>query len=254
MKAGREDDPVPQGRRVLRYVFRSGQVCGRHLNGIGRLALDDELPCYLAQGHKVTLRRNALAAEPDDAGNLLVLFQKISHVQRGARELAPWNLDFLPQLNGADPGPYGVLNTAGGPFDGPCEIIAPDYKQITASIYEPHCIIRSMADLATTLPALLKAWEDGTIRVGSSRVLLDLVVHHFKQGATAEQIQHSFPSLTLREVYGAIYYYLEHTEDVETYLADRESQAEEIERVVRSTQDTPSLQKRLEERRARLFR
>lgn len=110
-----------------------------------------------------------------------------------------------------------------------------------------------MADLATTLPALLKAWEDGTIRVGSSRVLLDLVVHHFKQGATAEQVQHSFPSLTLREVYGAIYYYLEHTEEVETYLADQERQAEEMERMVRSTQDTTSMQKRLEERRARLF-
>lgn len=111
-----------------------------------------------------------------------------------------------------------------------------------------------MADLATTLPALLKVWEDGTIRVGSSRVLLDLVVHHFKQGATAEQIQHSFPSLTLREVYGAIYYYLEHAEEVETYLADQERQAEEVERMVRSTQDTTSLQKRLEERRTRLFK
>lgn len=111
-----------------------------------------------------------------------------------------------------------------------------------------------MADLATTLPALLKAWEDGTIRVGSSRVLLDLVVHHFKQGATTEQVQHSFPSLTLREVYGAIHHYLEHTEEVETYLADQERQAEEIERIVRSTQDTTSMQKRLEERRARLFK
>ena len=84
-------------------------------------------------------------------------------------------------------------------------------------------------------------------------MLLDLVVHHFKQGATAEQVQHSFPSLTLREVYGAIYYYLEHTEEVETYLADQERQAEEMERMVRSTQDTTSMQKRLEERRARLF-
>ena len=111
-----------------------------------------------------------------------------------------------------------------------------------------------MAELATTLPALLKAWEDGTIRIGSSRVLLDLVVHQFKQGATAEQIQHSFPSLTLREVYGAIYYYLEHAEDVEVYLADQERQAEEIERAVRSAQVTTSLQKRLEERRSRLFK
>jgi uncharacterized protein (DUF433 family) len=111
-----------------------------------------------------------------------------------------------------------------------------------------------MVDLATALPALLKAWEDGTIRVGSSRVLLDLVVHHFKQGATAEQIQHSFPSLTLREVYGTIYYYLEYTEAVETYLADQERQAEEIERTIRGASGATSLQKRLEERRARSFK
>ena len=111
-----------------------------------------------------------------------------------------------------------------------------------------------MADLATTLPAPLKAWEDGTIRVGSSRVLLDLVVHHFKQGATAEQIQHSFPSLALRDVYGAIFYYLEHAEEVETYLAGQDKRAEEMERIVRTVQDDNSLQKRLEERRARLFK
>ena len=114
--------------------------------------------------------------------------------------------------------------------------------------------MRNMANLATTLPALLTAWEDGTIRVGSSRVLLELVVHHFKQGATAEQIQHSFPSLTLREVYGAIFYYLEHTEEVEAYLAGQERQAEDVERTVRSAQVTISLQKRLEERHARLFK
>ncbi len=96
--------------------------------------------------------------------------------------------------------------------------------------------------------------RDGTIRVGSSRVLLDLVVHHFKQGATAEQIQHSFPSVTLRDIYGAIFYYLEHTEEVETYLANQETQAEEIERTLRSTQGPTCVQKRLEERRARIFK
>gem|GEM_PF-372959 len=71
---------------------------------------------------------------------------------------------------------------------------------------------------------------------------------------TAEQIQHSFPSLTLRDVYGAIFYYLDHAQEVETYLADQEGQAEEIERTVRSTQGPTCLQKRLEERRARLLK
>lgn len=116
-----------------------------------------------------------------------------------------------------------------------------------------HCIMAIMANFATTLPAPLTAWEDGTIRVGSTRVLLEFVVHHFKQGATAEQIQHSFPSLTLREVYGAIFYYLEHTEEVEKYLAGQEQEAEELERAIRSAQGAASLQTRLQERRARLF-
>jgi uncharacterized protein (DUF433 family) len=111
-----------------------------------------------------------------------------------------------------------------------------------------------MAKLAASLPALLTTWDDGTIRVGSSRVLLGLVVHHLKQGATAEQIQHSFPSLSLREVYGAIYYYLEHAEEVEAYLVGQERQADELERTARSAQTADSLQKRLEERRARLFK
>jgi uncharacterized protein (DUF433 family) len=111
-----------------------------------------------------------------------------------------------------------------------------------------------MPNLATSLPALLRTWNDGTIRVGGSRVLLDLVVYHFKQGATAEQIQHSFPSLTLREVYAAIYYYLEHAEEVEEYLAVQERQAEEVEQIVRSSPVATLLQKRLEERRAGSFK
>ncbi len=111
-----------------------------------------------------------------------------------------------------------------------------------------------MGEFVATLPAPLNAWEDGTIRVGSSRVLLDLVVHHFKQGATAEQIQHSFPSVTLRDIHGAIFYYLEHTEEVETYLANQDTQAEEIEQTLRNTQGSTCVQKRLEERRARTFK
>lgn len=111
-----------------------------------------------------------------------------------------------------------------------------------------------MTSLAVTLPAPLKSWEDGTIRVGSSRVLFDLVVYQFKQGATAEQIQHSFPSVTLHDVYGAIFYYLEHSEEVEGYLANQETEANEIERTVRDARGPTTVQKRLEERRANTFR
>ena len=76
----------------------------------------------------------------------------------------------------------------------------------------------------------LKVWVDGTIRVASSEVRIDLVLQHYKQGATAEQIQQRLPSLTLGDVYRAIIYYLEHLEGIEAYLAEQEErQAEERE-------------------------
>ena len=46
--------------------------------------------------------------------------------------------------------------------------------------------------------------DDGTIRIKGSRVSLEVIVQQFKQGATAEQLLEDFPSLTLRDIYGAI--------------------------------------------------
>ena len=68
-----------------------------------------------------------------------------------------------------------------------------------------------MIELETMQTVPLIAGEDGVIRITGSRVTLDSIVSQFKRGATAEEIQHAFPSLSLREIYGAISYYLEHT-------------------------------------------
>jgi len=105
-----------------------------------------------------------------------------------------------------------------------------------------------MSPLETVQTAPLTLWEDGSIRVGSSRVTLDSVVHEFIQGATAEQIQDDFPSLSLREIYGAISYYLEHEDRVSEYLRRRE---EEAGRVRAETEDRPrieALRRRVRER------
>ena len=89
--------------------------------------------------------------------------------------------------------------------------------------------MQAMQALARIPPSPLKLWTDGTIRVGSSQVLLDGVLQRFKQGASAAQIQRHFPALALGDVYGAITYYLEHLEGIETYLAEQEErQAEEV--------------------------
>ena len=58
------------------------------------------------------------------------------------------------------------------------------------------------------------------------------------------------PALSLRDIYGALFYYLDRTEEVEAYLAKRERQADEIEQDFRNLQAASLLQRRLEVRRA----
>jgi hypothetical protein len=40
----------------------------------------------------------------------------------------------------------------------------------------------------------------------------------------------AYPTLTLMEVYGVIAYYLRHTGEIDAYIAERERQADEIQR------------------------
>ena len=86
-----------------------------------------------------------------------------------------------------------------------------------------------MATMETTLNAPLTHREDGSIRVTGSRVPIDTVIYHFKLGATAEEIGYKFASLRLADVYGVIYYYLAHTEQVEAYLREQEGEGDGIQ-------------------------
>jgi len=59
-------------------------------------------------------------------------------------------------------------------------------------------------------PVPLKTNPNGVVYVGGTRVTLDTVVAVFKQGATAEEIVHRYPSLRLGDVYASIAFYLNH--------------------------------------------
>src|SRR5262245_41348978 len=100
----------------------------------------------------------------------------------------------------------------------------------------------------------LSLWDDGTIRVKGSRVTLDSIVRLFKLGETAEQIQHSFHSLSLREIYGTIYYYLENTDSIEEYLNQQGNAEQEGRRFIESHFDTKSLREKILARRNELAR
>ena len=70
----------------------------------------------------------------------------------------------------------------------------------------------------------------GALRVGNSRVLLEIVVRAFQDGATPETIVQRYSTLALPDVYSVLAYYLRHPSEVEEYLARREQKAEEIQR------------------------
>jgi uncharacterized protein (DUF433 family) len=107
-----------------------------------------------------------------------------------------------------------------------------------------------MAILEKTQAMPLRLMEDGTIRVANSRVTLDSVVHHYKLGASAEQIAQKFPTLDLADVYAAITYYLNHEETIEEYLRQQEAEADEVQKKIESD---PQYQKQSAEIRARLL-
>lgn len=69
----------------------------------------------------------------------------------------------------------------------------------------------------------------GVIRVGQSRISLDLVVDQFEDGATPEEMVRAYDTLRLADVYAAIAYYLRHRDKVASYLERRRAEAEALQ-------------------------
>lgn len=96
----------------------------------------------------------------------------------------------------------------------------------------------------------LRVEENGDVRVGKTRVLLDMVVYAFNDGATPETIMQSFDTLDLADVYAVCAYYLRHREDVDAYLRWREAEGEKTRRMIEAAQgDMAGLRERLLARR-----
>lgn len=79
----------------------------------------------------------------------------------------------------------------------------------------------------------------GSIRIGDSRVLLEIVIRAFQNGASPEIIVQNYSTLLLADVYRAIGYYLNHQSEVELYLEHRDRIAQEVEQ--RLTEIQPDL-------------
>jgi uncharacterized protein (DUF433 family) len=71
--------------------------------------------------------------------------------------------------------------------------------------------------------------RNGAFYITGTRVSLDSVIHHFREGASPETILQKFPSLQkLENVYGAITSYLANQAAFDEYLAQQEQRWEEF--------------------------
>ena len=105
--------------------------------------------------------------------------------------------------------------------------------------------------LETTQAVPLTQWEDGSIRVKDTRLLVDMIIYAHRRGECPEEIFQSFPSdyYTVADIYAVIAYYLANEEKLDRYVAQREREAEEIRNRIESR---PGYKERGEELRAKL--
>lgn len=81
-------------------------------------------------------------------------------------------------------------------------------------------------------PVPLRVDESGTIRVGQSRVTLDVVLEYWGQGMPAEEIARGLDTITLADVHGALAYYFRHRSEIDVYLRNRQEDADKLRREI----------------------
>ena len=78
-------------------------------------------------------------------------------------------------------------------------------------------------------PLPLRMDEHGAIRVGNSRITLDILVEDLESGASPDEITQSYDTLERADVYAVVAYYLRHKAEWLAYFTRREEEAPEIE-------------------------
>src|SRR5476649_2926187 len=86
----------------------------------------------------------------------------------------------------------------------------------------------------------LRVDDTGTIRVGNTRITLDVLLGYLLRGITPEQIvsEAYYPMLSLADVHGVLAYYHRHKADVDEYLRNRREAADRRQKEIEATQPT----------------
>src|SRR5262245_22203891 len=113
-----------------------------------------------------------------------------------------------------------------------------------------------MTSLANGLPfhanlPPLRVDEGGAVRVGKSRISLDLILEQYENGLTPEDMVRAYDTLVLADVHAAIAYYLRHRNEVRAYLKRREEEAEALRAKIEAERPRVSREELLARRSAR---
>ncbi len=93
-----------------------------------------------------------------------------------------------------------------------------------------------MSFVTPTVSIPIQTDNNGTIRIADTRVTLDVVIARFQQGRTPEQIQASFPTLKLADIYAVLTYYLNSQEEVDAYLRQQREEAARLRQEIKANQ------------------
>jgi uncharacterized protein (DUF433 family) len=80
----------------------------------------------------------------------------------------------------------------------------------------------------------LRVDDGGAVRVGKSRISLDLVVEQYENGMAPEDMVRAYDTLVLADVHAVIAYYLRHRDQVHAYLKRRAAEAETLRAKIES--------------------
>ena len=97
----------------------------------------------------------------------------------------------------------------------------------------------------------LRVDEGGSVRIGNSRISLDLVVEQYENGMTPEDMVRAYDTLVLADVHAVIAYYLRHRDEVRAYLKRRAEEAEALRAKIEAERPRVSREELLARRSAR---
>ena len=97
----------------------------------------------------------------------------------------------------------------------------------------------------------LEIWNDDSVRVAESRLLVDMIIYAHRRGETPEEILDAFPGkYSLSDIYAIVAFYLDHQKFFDDYLEQREKEAEKIRQEIESV---PGYKEKTENLREKLL-